>query len=149
MSKYLPQFNSWVGKICWRRDRLPTPVFLGFPGGSAGKESARNAGDLGLIPELRRSSGEGKGYLLQYFGLENSTNYIVHSVANSRTQLRNLHFTSLHFTPLQGGTSGKEVACQYRRHKRCSRCGYDPWVGKIPCRREWHPTPLLLPGESH
>ena len=97
VSKYLPQFNSWVGKICWRRDRLPTPVFLGFPGGSAGKESARNAGDLGLIPELRRSSGEGKGYLLQYFGLENSTNYIVHSVANSRTQLRNFHFTSLHF----------------------------------------------------
>ena len=37
-------------KICWRRDRLPTPVFLGFPCGSAGKESACNAGDLGLIP---------------------------------------------------------------------------------------------------
>ena len=35
------------GKICWRRDRLPTPVFLGFPGGSAGKESACNVGDLG------------------------------------------------------------------------------------------------------
>ena len=38
---------------------LPTPVFLGFPGGSAGKESACNVGDLGLIPGLRRSSGEG------------------------------------------------------------------------------------------
>jgi len=37
---------SWVGKIPWRRDRLPTPVFLGFPGGSAGKESTCNAGDL-------------------------------------------------------------------------------------------------------
>ena len=70
-----------------------TPVFLGFPGGSAGKESARNAGDLGSIPELRKS-----GYPLQYFGLENSTNYIVHSVAKSRTQLRDFHFTSsLHF----------------------------------------------------
>ena len=93
MSNYLPQFNSWVRKICWRRDRLPTPVFLGFPGGSAGKESARNAGDLGSIPELRKS-----GYPLQYFGLENSTNYIVHSVAKSRTQLRDFHFTSsLHF----------------------------------------------------
>ena len=43
-------FNSCVGKICWRRDRLPTPVFLGFPCGSAGKESACNAGDLGSIP---------------------------------------------------------------------------------------------------
>ena len=38
-----PQFNSWVRKICWRRDRLPTPVLLGFPGGSADKESACNA----------------------------------------------------------------------------------------------------------
>ena len=41
---------SWVRKIRWRRDRLPTPVFLGFPGGSAGKESACNMGDLGWIP---------------------------------------------------------------------------------------------------
>ena len=40
-------FNSWVGKIPWRRDRLPTLVFLGFPCGSVGKESAGNAGDLG------------------------------------------------------------------------------------------------------
>jgi len=67
-----PQFNSWVGKIPWRRDRLPTSVFLGFPCGSAGKESARNAGDLVLIPELERSSGEGKDYPYQYYGLENS-----------------------------------------------------------------------------
>ena len=42
-------FDPWVGKIPWRRDTLPTPVFLGFPGGSAGKESAHNVGDLGLI----------------------------------------------------------------------------------------------------
>ena len=42
-----PWFDSWVGKICWRRDRLPTPVFLGFPCGSAGKEYAYNVGDLG------------------------------------------------------------------------------------------------------
>ena len=38
--------NSWVGKILWRRDRLPTPVFLSFPCGSAGRESTSNAGDL-------------------------------------------------------------------------------------------------------
>jgi len=55
-----------VGKICWRRDRLPTLVFLGFPCGSAGKESTCNAGDLGSIPGLGRSLGEGKGYPLQY-----------------------------------------------------------------------------------
>ena len=64
------------GRICWRRDRLPTPVFLGFPGGSAGKESACNVGDLGLIPGLGRSLGEGNGYPLQFSGLENSMDSI-------------------------------------------------------------------------
>ena len=59
-------------QIPWRRDRLPTPVFLDFPDGSAGKESAYNAGDLGLIPGLGRLPGEGNGYPLQYSGLENS-----------------------------------------------------------------------------
>ena len=43
-------FDSWVRHIRWRRDRLPTSVFLDFPGGSAGKESACNVGDLGSIP---------------------------------------------------------------------------------------------------
>ena len=68
-------FNSWVGKICWKRDRLPTPVFLGFSCGSAGKESACNVGDLSSIPWLGRSPGEGKGYPLQYSGLENSMDW--------------------------------------------------------------------------
>ena len=61
-----PRFDSWVWKIHWRRDRLPTPVFLGFPGGPAGKESACNAGDPSSIPGLGRSAGEGIGYPLQY-----------------------------------------------------------------------------------
>ena len=61
-------------------DRLPTPVFLGFPAGSVGKESACNVGDLGLIPGLGRSHGEGKGYPLQCSGLENSMDSIVHGV---------------------------------------------------------------------
>ena len=52
-------------KICWRRDRLPCLVFLGFPCGSAGKESTCNGGDLGSIPALGRSHGERKGYPLQ------------------------------------------------------------------------------------
>ena len=60
---------SWVGKIRWRRERLPTPVFLGFPCGSAGKESARNAGDPASLPGLGRSPGGGKGYPLQWSGL--------------------------------------------------------------------------------
>ena len=63
--------DPWVRKIRWRRDRLPTAVFLGFPGGSAGKESACKVGDLGSIPGLGRSPGEGNGYPLRYSGLEN------------------------------------------------------------------------------
>ena len=55
-------FNSWFGKIPWKRDRLTTPVFLGFPGGSAGKESACNVGDLGL-------GGMEEGKSLWYFDL--------------------------------------------------------------------------------
>ena len=66
-----------------------------FPGGSAGKESTCNAGDLGLIPGLGRSPGEGKGYPLQYSGLENSMDYIVHGVAKSQTQLSDFHFHSI------------------------------------------------------
>ena len=61
--------------------------------GSAGKESTYHAGDLSLIPGLERSPGEGKGYPLQYSGLENSMDCIVHGVTESRTQLKDFHFT--------------------------------------------------------
>ena len=57
------RFNSWVRKIIWGRDRLPTPVFLVFPGGSDDKESACNVGDLGSIPELGGSPGGGRAWL--------------------------------------------------------------------------------------
>ena len=67
-----PLFDSWAWNILWRRNRLPIPVFLGFLGGSAGKESACNAGDLVLIPGLGRSPGEENSYPLQYSTLENS-----------------------------------------------------------------------------
>ena len=53
------------------RDRLPSAVFLGFPSGSAAKESACNVGDLGSIPGSGRSPGEENGYPLQYSCLEN------------------------------------------------------------------------------
>ena len=62
-----------------------------LPGSSAGKESAGNAGDLGLISGLGRSPGEGKGYPLQYSGLENFLGCIVHGVTKSRTRLRDFH----------------------------------------------------------
>ena len=65
--------------------------FLGFPCGLAGKEFARNAGNLGSIPGLGRSPGEGKGYPLQCSGLENSMDCILHGVTMSQTQLRDFH----------------------------------------------------------
>ena len=65
---------------------------MGFPGGSAGKESAYNEGNLGSIPGLGRSPGEGKGYSLQYSGLENSMDCIVDGVAKSWTRVSDFHF---------------------------------------------------------
>ena len=64
---------------------------LGFLCGSAGTESACNEGDLGSIPELGRSPGEGYGYPLQYSGLENSMDCIVLGVTKSQTRLSNFH----------------------------------------------------------
>ena len=61
----------------------------------------------------------------------------IRGVAKSRTQLSD--WTELNW-------SGKEPSCQCRR---CKRCGFDPWVGKIPRRRKWQPTPVFLPRESH
>ena len=72
--KNLPPMQ-WLRKIPRRRDRLPTAVLLGFPCGSASKESTCSAGDLGSIPGLGRSPGEGRGYPPQYSGLENSMDY--------------------------------------------------------------------------
>ena len=64
---------------------------LGFSDSLVGKVSARNSGDSGLIPGLGRSPVEGKGYPLQYSGLENSMDCIVHGVAKSQTRLSDFH----------------------------------------------------------
>ena len=66
-----------------------------FSCGSAGKESTCSVGDLALIPGLGRPPGEGKGYPLQYSGLEYSMHYIVHGVAKSRTRRSDFHFQTL------------------------------------------------------
>ena len=71
----------------------------------------------------------------------------IHGVAKSRTRLSD--WTELNWRLLEGfpgGASVKESACQCRRHKRYE---FDPWVGEIPWRRAWQPTPVFLPGESH
>ena len=67
---------------------------MGFPGGSDGKESACNARDLGLIPGVGRSPGEGKGSPLQDSGLENPMDYTAHGVSKSRTRLSDFHFAN-------------------------------------------------------
>ena len=81
--------SQWEFAVCiavWLRK------LKGFPCASAGKESTCNEGDLGSVPGLGRSPAEGKGYPLQYSGLENSVDYIVHGIAKSRTRLRDFHF---------------------------------------------------------
>ena len=84
----------WVaGSIC--RITFGSPrSHLGFPGGSAGKESTCNAGDLCLIPGLGKSPAEGNGYPLQYSGLDNSVDCLVHGVSKSQTRLNDFHFTA-------------------------------------------------------
>ena len=96
---FLPSENTtWKDNpgsgLRWRTVFLiwPTSSSLGFPGGSVGKESTCNAEDLGSIPGLGKSPGEGKGYPLQYSCLENSMDFIVHGVAKSQTQLSNFQF---------------------------------------------------------
>ena len=79
-----------VALFCWLL--WLTTLQVGFPGGSADQESTCNAGDLGSIPGLGRSPGEGNSYLLQYSGLENSMDCIVHGVTKSQTQLSNFYF---------------------------------------------------------
>ena len=105
-----PWFHSLVGKICWRTDRLPTPGFLGFPCGSAGKEFAHNAGDLGSIPGLGRSSEEGKDYPLKYSGLEISMDCIIHGVAESDSK-------ELDGKQRKSWTESKESAGQQRKSR--------------------------------
>ena len=87
----------------WKMCNFILTSLLGFPCGSAGKESACNVGDLGSIPGLGRSPGEGKGYPFQYSGLENSKDCIVQGVAKGQTQLSDFHFTN---NPESGGSVG-------------------------------------------
>ena len=104
-----PWFASWVGKIRWRRDRLPTPVFLSFPCGSAGTESACNAGDLGSILGWE-DPREGKGYPLQYSGLEKSMDCIVHGVTKSQIWMSDFHFHFVSEGPSKAsGTANKDL----------------------------------------
>ena len=85
---------------------------MGFPGGSDGKESTLNVGNLGSIPGFGRSPGEGNSYSLQYSGLENSMDCMVHAVAKKWTRLRLL---SLSLGGFPDGSDSKESACDAGR----------------------------------
>ena len=73
-------------------------LVLGFPGKSAGRESTCNVGELDSVPELGRCPGEGNGYPLQYYGLDNSMNSIVYGVAKSWIRLSDIHFHGLSYS---------------------------------------------------
>ena len=89
-----------------------------FPGGSGGEESTCNVGDLGSIPGLGRSPGEGKGYPLQYSGLENSMDCIIHEVAKSWTWLSdfNLHHLG---SPARGESMQKVMTVLINDKMQC------------------------------
>ena len=93
---------------------LPLRAPKGFPGGSAGKESACNAGALDSIPGLGRSPREGNGYPVQCFGLENFMDCIVHGVSKSQTGLNNFH---CHF---QSPKSSNLIFQSWKCHKNKS-----------------------------
>ena len=82
-----PWFDFWIRKIHWRRERLPTPVFLGFPCGSAGKESSCNAGDLGWEDPLEK----GKATHSSILAWTIPWTVTVHEVAKSQTRLSDFH----------------------------------------------------------
>ena len=161
MGKELSDHSSFLYLHNGRGLLHPAPVFL--PGKSHGWRSLVGCSPWGLEePDTTKQlhfhfslscTGEGNGNPLQCSCLENPRDggawwAAVYQVAQSRTRLMRLSSSSSRRGLLMGfpgGASGKGPACQCRKHKRC---GFDPWVGKIPWRRAWQPTPVLMPRES-
>ena len=112
---------NFTGNKVWPW-KLELPILLGFPCGSAGKESACNAGDLDLIPGFKRSPGEGKGYPLQYSGLENSMDCIVHEVTESQILTEQLSLSTMQ--------NQKHCKCSFKYQVNGMRwLFYLPWQG--------------------
>ena len=105
-------------------------LLSGFPCGSACKESAHNVGDLGLIPGLGRSPGEGKGYPLQYSGLDNSRDYTVYGVTKSQTWLSHFHFQGP--VLITQSFCVAEVLLQWKRTKKASDIDIRRGTGSAP-----------------
>ena len=126
-----------------RQDKLHTPLFLGFPCGSAGKESACNVGDLGSTPGFGRSPGEGKGYPLQYSGLENSMNCIVHGVTESDTT-EQLSHSSFRAVSQEAGVSLVAQWIRIRLPAQGTRVQSSVWEDSTFCGQPSLLAPQLL-----
>ena len=109
-----------------------------FPDSSVGKESARNVGNLGSIPGLGRSLGEGKGYPRLYSTLENSMFCMVHEVAKSWTQLSDFH---IHLTQRRNLLEESQVAWRIIRNPRVQnwerRHKQMIWEQETQYRHDW------------
>ena len=124
---------------------------MDFSDGSVGKESTCSAGDTGSIPVLGRFPGEGNGNPFQYSCLGSPMNRracmaINHGVSRVGNNIVTKPLPLLATNKLPRWHSGKESACQCRRHKRQ---WFDPWIRKIPWSREGQHTPLFFPAEFH
>ena len=130
--------------------KLQTSVyFLGFPRGSDGKESACNEGDLGSIPGLGRSSGEGNGYPLQYSGLETSMDYIYSPWGSQRVRHDWMTFTRLHAFPTIMEVLSLKVIFKLKKKKDVKLKSYLDatqkmcrWFHPEEKRNEWGPEVL-------
>ena len=143
------QFRRDILHTCFHGEQIPSlsvqqdkwvsitsalSCIQGFPCGSAGKESTCNAGYLGSVPGLGRSPGEGKGYPLQYSGLENSMDRgvwqaTVHGFAKSLIRL-SFHFHIHSFQVFPGSSDGKGSACNERNVGSIPQLGRSPGEGK-------------------
>ena len=127
--------TSWQmegGKVEAVTDFLFLTSKKGFPGGFSGKEPTcqyRRHRDLGSIPGWGRSPGGGNGNPLQYSGLENSRDYIIHGVTKGQTRLSDFHFTSFHFI---ASSSQKQASFNFMAAVAiCSDFGGNPHQKKV------------------
>ena len=90
--------------------------------------------------------GQQKSYMTQLLNTNMRTLSFLHQNKHKQNEIFFFFLVVLIEQGFPGGASGKEPACQGRRHRRHQ---FDPWLGEIPWRREWQPTPIFLSGESH